>query len=208
MVKRLGFHLNAGSCTGCKACQIACKDKNNLPPGILWRCVVEVSGGDWVKRGEAWVNHSFTYFLSVACMHCERPICVEVCPTQAIHQREDGIVLIDPKRCMGCHYCEWACPYSAPQFDPAQGVMTKCDFCRDELMQEGVPACVAACPTRALQVGEYEDLLARYGSDLVMAPLPRTDLTEPNFVLSPHTQARSVCTQSGRIHNPEEVKDA
>jgi anaerobic dimethyl sulfoxide reductase subunit B (iron-sulfur subunit) len=86
--------------------------------------------------------------------------------------------------------------------------MTKCDFCRDELKQEGVPACVAACPTRALQFGEYEELAAAHGADLLMAPLPPPRLTEPNLILEPHKDARPVQTRGGSICNPEEVKDA
>ena len=132
-MKRYGFYLDTSACTGCKACQIACKDKNNLPLGVLWRMVVAVEGGEWLPRGAAWMTNVFSYFVSSACNHCEAPICVEVCPTQAMQQRADGIVSIDPQRCMGCRYCEMACPYKAPRFDSVQGVMTKCNFCYDLL---------------------------------------------------------------------------
>ena len=98
MVNKYGFYLDSSACIGCKACQIACKDKNNLPVGVLWRRVVEVQGGEWLPRGEAWLTNTFAYFISAACMHCELPICAEVCPTQAITQREDGIVTLDPQR--------------------------------------------------------------------------------------------------------------
>ena len=87
---RYGFYLDSRSCTGCKACQIACKDKNNLPVGVLWRKVVEVQGGEWLPRGAAWMTSAFAYFVSSACMHCEAPICAEVCPNGAVEQREDG----------------------------------------------------------------------------------------------------------------------
>ena len=144
MSKCYDFYLDTSCCTGCKACQIACKDKNDLPVGVLWRRVVEVQGGEWLPRSDAWLTNVFAYFVSAACMHCELPICAEVCPTRAITRREDGIVTIDPGRCMGCRYCEMACPYKAPQFDPVSGVMTKCDFCYDLLDDGKSPACVAA----------------------------------------------------------------
>jgi len=205
MAKRYGFHVNSGSCTGCKACQIACKDKNQLPVGILWRRVVEVSGGQWVKRGEAWIDQTFTYYLSVACMHCERPICVGVCPTRALTQREDGIVLIDADRCMGCHYCEWACPYGALQFDKQAGVMTKCDFCYDYLEQGKPPACVSACQMRVLEFGEIHDLRKKYGSVIHIYPFPDTSLTEPSSTLIPHKDSHQTKSDTTQIGNREEI---
>jgi anaerobic dimethyl sulfoxide reductase subunit B (iron-sulfur subunit) len=101
----------------------------------------------------------------------------------------------------------WACPFSAPQYDAALGRMTKCDFCRDELERGGVPTCVASCPTRALQFGEYDELAARHGANLTMAPLPPAGLTEPNFILEPHQDAKPGQPGVGGICNPEEVKD-
>jgi anaerobic dimethyl sulfoxide reductase subunit B (iron-sulfur subunit) len=205
MAKRYGFHIDSRYCTGCKACQIACKDKNQLPAGILWRRVLEVSGGEWVKRGEAWIDKTFTYFLSVACMHCERPICVGVCPTRALTQWEDGVVLIDADRCMGCHYCEWACPYGALQFDEESGVMTKCDFCYDDVEQGKPPACVAACQMRVLQFGEIDQLRSQYGTLSDVYPLPDTSLTEPSGILTPHKEAQRANTEFANIGNREEI---
>jgi Fe-S-cluster-containing dehydrogenase component len=73
-----------------------------------------------------------TYFLSVACHHCEQPACVAACPSRAYEQRADGVVIHHEARCIGCRYCEMACPFGAPRYDAAEGVMTKCDFCRHE----------------------------------------------------------------------------
>jgi anaerobic dimethyl sulfoxide reductase subunit B (iron-sulfur subunit) len=199
--KRWGFYVDLASCTGCKACQVACKDKNDLPPGVRWRRVVEVSGGGWVRRGEAWLHHTATYFLSTACHHCERPICVEVCPTKAITQRADGIVLIAEARCIGCRYCEWACPYGAPQFDPARGVMTKCDYCVDEVEQGKPPACVQACTMRVLDFGDIDDLRAKHGDLIEVYPLPARALTGPASALTPHRD----CADDGQIANREEL---
>ena len=209
MLKRPAFFLDAQICTGCKTCMIACKDKNNLPMGVRWRRVVEFAGGDWIRLADGnFSQNVFAYYISVSCNHCQDPICVQSCPSTAMNQDDHGIVTVDLQKCLGCRYCEWACPYSAPQFDAALGQMTKCDFCREELEQGGLPACVAGCPTRALQFGEYDQLTARYGPRLLMAPLPSPELTEPNFILAPHRDAKPAQTRTGAICNPEEVKDA
>ena len=135
MSKQMAFYFNASACTNCKACEIACQDKNNLPPAIRWRRVFEYRGGDWVRDVSVpnlyQPNNIFAYAVSVACMHCQNPLCVQVCPAGAITKREDGIVLIDQTKCVGCRYCQWACPYGAPAFDETRGVMTKCTFCED-----------------------------------------------------------------------------
>lgn len=202
---RYGFFLDTSACTGCKACQIACKDKNDLPVGVLWRRVVEIEGGEWLPRGEAWLTSVFTYFVSASCMHCELPICAEVCPTQAITQREDGIVTIDPRRCMGCRYCEMACPYRAPQFDTAQGVMTKCNFCFDLIDAGKPPACVAACQMRVLHFGDVDELRAQHGEVDDIYPLPDPQLTKPALVLDPHPEAVRGAKHGAKIGNQEEL---
>ena len=199
--RRYGFYVNAASCIGCKACQIACKDKNRLPPGVRWRRVVETSGGGWLRRGAVWLHATATYFLSTACYHCERPICAEVCPTKAITQRSDGIVLLDEARCIGCRYCEWACPYGAPQFDPTRGVMTKCDFCVDAVDRGEPPACVQACPMRVLEFGDIEALRAAHGDEVAVYPLPPRGLTLPSGALTPHRDGARV----DAIANREEI---
>jgi len=197
-----GFHVDLSGCIGCKACQVACKDKHGHEPGIRWRRVVEVSGGGWVERDGHWRDESYAYFMSVACCHCARPICVEVCPTKAMAKQDDGIVAVDPARCMGCRYCEWACPYGAPQFDPASGVMTKCDLCRDHLEYARFPACVEACPTRVLDLVVLPD--GGEGKNEVY-PLPPADLTRPNTALTPHRDVRRTAEADPSIGNREEI---
>lgn len=206
MAKQLGFYLDLQGCTGCKACQIACKDKNGLGVSLLWRRVVEINGGEWLLLGNAWLDNTFTYNLSTACMHCENPICMEVCPTRAISKRDaDGIVLIDPKRCMGCRYCEWACPYGAPQFNPASGVMTKCNLCYDYLDAGKPPACVSACQMRVLEFGDLDELRAKYGALNDVFPLPDPSLTQPAVVFTPHRDVVYAETGAARISNGEEI---
>ena len=200
---RPAFFVNTAACSGCKACQVACKDKNGLAVGVLWRRVVEVSGGRWRREGEAWVQDVFAYHVSVACNHCERPICVEACPSGAMHRREDGVVLVDGAKCLGCRYCAMACPYGAPQYDPAAGRMTKCTLCEDELALGRPPACVAACPMRVLELVTREDAAARSGGAAEVFPLPPAGLTEPSLGLRPHASAARGASE-GRIANREE----
>jgi anaerobic dimethyl sulfoxide reductase subunit B len=205
MSTRYGFYIDSSSCTGCKACQIACKDKNNLPVGVMWRRVVESQGGDWLPRNKAWLTTAFAYFISVACNHCDLPICAEVCPTQAITQLDDGIVLIDSERCMGCKYCAMACPYKAPQYDPTQGVMTKCDFCIDLLQKGKSPACVSACQMRVLHYDDIAQLRAEHGDTAEIFPLPASELTQPALVLTPHPDAVCGANKGAKIGNREEL---
>jgi anaerobic dimethyl sulfoxide reductase subunit B (iron-sulfur subunit) len=199
------FYFDSSSCSGCKACQAACKDKNHLPVGLLWRRVYEVTGGSWVRSGAAWLNDVFAYNLSIACNHCQRPICVEVCPAGAMIKRSDGIVWVDADKCLGCRYCSWACPYGAPQYDAQAGHMTKCDFCADNLDAGLPPACVAACPLRALDFGELGELEAKYGPTLPVPPLPEAELTQPAIIIKPHKAAVLANRQTSRIANREEI---
>jgi anaerobic dimethyl sulfoxide reductase subunit B (iron-sulfur subunit) len=186
---RYAFYFDSSSCSGCKACQVACQDKHGLEAGRLWRRVYEVTGGDWIQVGQAWLSTVFAYHVSLSCNHCEDAICMEVCPSRAIIRRPDGIILIDDKKCLGCRYCAWACPYGALQYDPATGRMTKCTFCYDEIDRGRPPACVTACPLRALDFGDRADLEARYGPLQPIAPLPDPGLTDPALVLTPHRAA-------------------
>jgi anaerobic dimethyl sulfoxide reductase subunit B len=200
------FFFDSSSCSGCKACQIACKDMHGLPLGQVWRRVYEVSGGDWEQAGSAWVSSVFAYNLSISCNHCERPACVEACPSGAMYKRPDGIVLVDSSQCIGCKYCAWACPYGAPQYDPEAGVMTKCTFCFPLLEQDKPPACVSACPLRALDYGSREELERRYGTGAVVFPMPDPNLTQPAVIIHPHPSAEKAKTTPARIANREEVK--
>ena len=195
------FIFDARACSGCKACQEACKDKNGLPAGVLWRQVIEVSGGEWRRTGNGgrnssgpWENNVFAYNLSLACNHCVYPKCAGVCPVDAYSVRLDGIVLLDSSRCMGCGYCAWACPYGAPQYDAEQGVMTKCNFCYDSLEAGLPPSCVAACPLRVLDYGAVEEPNATQGYQVLWQlpgtehpfPLPDYSRTEPHLAIKPH----------------------
>jgi anaerobic dimethyl sulfoxide reductase subunit B (iron-sulfur subunit) len=202
---KYGFFFDQTLCTGCKACEIACIDKHDLPIGVIWRRVAEYSGGTWQVSGTTATPHIFTYYTSVACNHCEDPVCVKVCPTTAMTKRDDGTVYVDDTKCVGCRYCEWACPYSAPCLNPETGHMTKCDLCYDYRSDGQQPACVAACPSRALQWGPIDDLRAAHGDQAGVAPLPDPSITSPHLVINPHRDAQPWDAATGSINNPEEI---
>ena len=202
-MKRLAFYFDSSSCSGCKTCQMACKDKNDLALGQVWRRVYEVSGGGWKKAGVAWKQDVFAYNLSMSCNHCEDPICVKSCPTHALWKREDGIVQIDQSLCIGCKYCSWVCPYGAPQYDSQKGVMGKCDLCADYIDQGKNPSCVDACPMRALDFGEYAELLKKYGESEHIYPLPDKSITDPSLCIRAHPKADK---PKPEVSNIEEVK--
>jgi len=204
---KYGFVFNQNLCNGCKACQIACKDKHDLPVGMTWRRVIEYTGGSWkVNETDGTFRHNvFSYYTSVACNHCENPICVQVCPTTAMTQREDGTVYVDQSKCVGCRYCQWACPYGAPQLDARSGHMSKCDLCYDYRSQGQNPACVDACPTRALGWGPIEELRKEFGEEAGIAPLPDPSIPQPHLVIKPLRDAQDWDKGSGIIQSPKEI---
>jgi anaerobic dimethyl sulfoxide reductase subunit B (iron-sulfur subunit) len=147
MAKQYGFYFDADRCVQCRTCEVACKAVHNVEPGIKWRRVVEIWGGVYPNVTRA--------FFTLACMHCGKPTCVEVCPTGAISKRgEDGIVVVDSDKCNGCQECFSACPYGVPQFGD-DGIMQMCDFCTAINME---PACAVSCPTEALNFGTLDEL--------------------------------------------------
>jgi molybdopterin-containing oxidoreductase family iron-sulfur binding subunit len=165
---------------GCKDCILACDKAHNIPRfddpkhevKWIWKEPYEDAFpeqqnpyDDANLKGEPFI---------LLCNHCDKPPCVRVCPTQATWKREDGIVMMDWHRCIGCRYCMAACPYGSRSFnwfDPrphikdlnpdfptrTKGVVEKCDLCEELLAQGKPPACVAACPEKAMVFGNLDD---------------------------------------------------
>ncbi len=154
-----GFYFDCSRCTGCKTCELACKDYKDLDAETLFRKVYDCEGGEWTEgEGGTWNTTAFTYHVSVACNHCDLPACFSVCPAEAvIKDGETGLVTIDPELCIGCGSCLTACPYSAPKLNE-DNLAVKCDGCIDRVGDGNVPICVESCPLRALEFDDIEVL--------------------------------------------------
>ncbi len=170
-----GFYFNADNCIGCHACETACSEKNDNPAHIAFRSVGYVEGGTYPDYQR--IN------ISMACNHCDDPVCLKGCPTRAYTKfAEYGAVLQDPDICFGCGYCTWVCPYNAPQLDPVKGEVTKCNMCVDRLEVGLKPACVSACVGNALDFGVVENIPEnRIEAKISIPGFPSTDITQPNI---------------------------
>ena len=173
--KQHGFYFNADNCIGCHACESACSEKNDVPIHLAYRSVGFVEGGTYPDYQR--LN------ISMACNHCDDPVCLTGCPTRAYTKfAEYGAVLQDPDICFGCGYCTWVCPYNAPQLDPVKGEVSKCNMCVDRLEVNLKPACVAACLGNALDFGVIENIPEnRVQAKAEIPGFPTTDITHPNI---------------------------
>ena len=220
--KRLGLVIDLDICVGCHACVVNCKEWNtggHAGPLSDQDAYGEKARGTWLNR-----VHSFevgdgeegrTVHFPKSCLHCENAACVTVCPTGASYKRDqDGIVLVDEDRCIGCGLCAWACPYGARELDEAEGVMKKCTLCIDRIYNEMLPpeerepACVATCPAHARHFGDFADensvvsrlTAERSGYDL----MPEMDYRPTNKYLPP----RSAKSINDRIGAPKALEPA
>lgn len=205
MGQQYGFHVDASRCTGCKTCEMACRDAYHLGAAPSLRRVCEVSGGSWVPEGDAWRHHVYAYYLSVACNHCDDPVCQQVCPSGALRKHDDGFVVLDSDCCIGCGSCAFACPYKAPSYSAALGVMRKCDGCRGRVEEGLDPVCVEACPMRALDFGPIDALRRAYGRHCDGAPLPPGSYTRPNLVITPHRHGAAAAAGATGVANRKEI---
>ncbi|MBN6074468.1 dimethylsulfoxide reductase subunit B [Aggregatibacter actinomycetemcomitans] len=206
MMEQYGFYFDSDRCTGCKTCELACKDYKDLGTEVNFRRIYEYTGGNWSQQPDGcWNQDVFAYYMSISCNHCADPACTKVCPTGAMHKNADGFVIVNEETCIGCRYCHMACPYDAPQFDAEKGHMTKCDGCYSRIKAGQKPICVDACPLRALDFAPIEELRAKYGEQASIAPLPPSDVTHPNLVVRPNKNARPSGDTNGFLGNPGEV---
>ena len=173
--KQHGFYFTADNCIACHACEAACSEKNDLPAHLAFRAVGYVEGGSYPEYTR--MN------ISMACNHCDDPVCLKGCPTRAYTKyAEYGAVLQDPDICFGCGYCTWVCPYNAPQLDTSAGHVSKCNMCVDRLEVGLKPACAAACLAGALDFGVIETTPEnRDGLDTDIPGFPDANITHPNI---------------------------
>src|SRR3954470_4494508 len=178
MPEPMGFYTDTTVCIGCKACEVACKQWNQLPStgggvntlsgdsydntrrldGTHWRHVKFVEQFPENRRDGRWL------LMSDVCKHCVRAGCLEVCPTGAIIRTEFDTVVIQSDACNGCRDCISACPFGVIDINPVSHTAQKCTLCYDRLQGGLEPACSKACPTRSIQFGSIRELRAKAGS--------------------------------------------
>lgn len=203
---RYAFHFDGTRCTGCKTCEMACKDFKDLSVGTAFRKVYEVTLGTTERDANGCITSScVSYPLSMSCNHCDDPACTKVCPTTAMHKDpETGLVSVDVDKCIGCGCCHMACPYNAPKVDREKGHSVKCDGCAERVAAGEKPVCVEACPARALDFGTIEEM-AKLGERGNIAPLPEPTYTKPNLYIKASADALPAGDENGKVVNPLEV---
>lgn len=176
-MSNLGFYFDMDRCIGCKTCQIACKDVNDLKVGTIYRKVAHFETGKF--------PHTSAFNYSASCNHCKDPQCVAVCPVGAMYKAEDGTVQHNDDACLGCQYCVMACPYGVPQYLEDKGITGKCSSCASLRENSEEPACVASCLMRCLDFGDIDELKKKYGKETVSdcGVLPDSSITHPNLAV-------------------------
>ena len=221
-----GMLIDVTKCMGCRGCQVACKEWNDLPAEttaclgcydnpedlspITWN---RVEFYEYEKDGQ--VNW---FFRPVRCMHCLDAPCVRVCPTGALYKHELGFTAYDESLCNGCGYCTQFCPFDVPRLKETtflgKGKSSKCTFCQDRVPAGQVPACAKTCPPGAIQFGEREDLLGRAQARLdylrngAPRPFPEAVLYNPSGVGGTAMMYILPEDNPGRFNLPEAPSDA
>lgn len=146
--RNLGMLIDLSLCIGCNACAVACKQENDVPIGCFntWVESWDVDDAGSIRRAN----------VPKLCNHCTDAPCVKVCPTGASYRTDDGLVMVDPEKCIGCKYCMAACPFQV-RYQVETGEIDKCTFCEHRTSQGLLPACVSTCVTRARYFGDLSD---------------------------------------------------
>ena len=181
---QIGFYFDQTRCIGCSACTVACKDWHDIPAGPeQWMRILYNETGKFPKV--------FVSYRINPCFHCEDPVCIPVCPVEAIIKREeDGIVVVNSEKCIGNEQCDSkclkACPYDAPQFSAEVGAkMHKCNYCLDRFVEGRLPICVEACRTHAIDAGNLDDLKRKYGDIKETTNFIYSKRTKPAITFKP-----------------------
>jgi len=174
---RVGFFTDTSVCIGCKACEVACKEWNQVPEdgfvftGMSYDNTEALGASTW--RHVAFIEQSVLggeqlkwLMSSDVCKHCTHAACLDVCPTGALFRTEYGTVVVQEDICNGCGYCVPACPYGVIDKRERDGRVWKCTLCYDRLKADLTPACAKACPTESIQFGELAELRTRAASRL------------------------------------------
>jgi formate dehydrogenase iron-sulfur subunit len=162
-------YIDTSTCIGCKACEAACIEWNDLRHMATqqigsYQTLPTLHAQYWnlIRFNERDFEGGLVWLMRKdQCMHCDEPGCLEACPAPgAIVQYSNGIVDVNPEQCIGCGYCETGCPFDVPRFHETTGKMAKCTLCVDRVSVGLEPACIKACPTGCLQFGTKDDMVA------------------------------------------------
>jgi formate dehydrogenase iron-sulfur subunit len=169
-----GVLIDLTRCTGCEACVLACKKVNNLPNPDTSAVKLESSAYSCLETRLVNTEDSAakTTYVKRQCMHCLHPACASACTVGALTKSASGPVVYDSNKCIGCRYCQYACPFSVPTFDWANplGLIHKCQFCKTRLSAGERPACGDACPNGAIRFGPRDNLLAQAHAQIESNP--------------------------------------
>ncbi|MBF8294152.1 MAG: 4Fe-4S ferredoxin [Bacteroidetes bacterium] len=174
-----GMGIQIDKCIGCGKCVEACKEENNVPKEPFFfrtwveRYVIKKEGETSVQNIDMRIERSNevfsekdivrSFFVPKLCNQCDNPPCVQVCPVGATFKTEDGVILVDDERCIGCRYCIQACPYGARYLHPEKETADKCTFCYHRITKGLLPACVEVCPSQARIFGDVKSSASPLG---------------------------------------------
>lgn len=169
-----GVLIDITRCVGCNSCALACRQANQLPDCATKPDHLDCSSYTFVDRRVVEVadGECKTLFVKRQCMHCLHPACVSACTVGALRKTPEGPVVYDETKCIGCRYCQYACPFGVPAYEWSNpvGLIHKCELCIARLEVGQAPACAAACPTGALRFGRRDALLAQARAQIASNP--------------------------------------